>query len=104
MEQIIDDVLYNTETDDVIAAIEKKSSNFDLYAWGEVLQRNASGGFYLFCHGAPFSRYGKTPTSKNVFAGGGQIHPLSLEDAKEWASHYLEKEEFASVFPEQLHL
>lgn len=104
MELIVDGVVYATERDELLAAMEKKTSEIDMYAWGEALYRNASGDFYLYCHGTPYSRYGSSRTSRNCFAQGEQIKPLSLDEAHEWAQRYMDEPELAGLFSDQISL
>ncbi len=96
MKKIIKGRLYNTDTARVVGGASHGYPG-DLGFWCEELHQKRTGEFFLYGEGGPMSKYARY-CGQNQWAGGEEIIPLSLEEAKEWGEKYLSAEEYEEIF------
>ena len=98
MKKIINGKLYNTETAKLVGSA-RYSYPGDFSFWREELYQKKTGEFFLYGEGGPMTKYSRSIGS-NTTAGGEEIIPLTVKEAKEWAEKYLEVEEYEQIFGE----
>lgn len=98
MKKIIDGKLYNTQTAKLLGE-DSYSNPSDFNYWIESLFQKRTGEFFLYGEGGPMSRYAQT-TGPNEWSSGGEIQPLTAENARQWAEKHLSADEYESIFGE----
>lgn len=96
MKKIIGGRCYNTDTAKNLGSTGYSHPG-DFSFWVERLYRKKTGEFFLHGVGGPMSKYAHQ-VGPNEWSGGEEIHPLSLEEAREWAEKNLETEEYEQIF------
>jgi hypothetical protein len=96
MKKVINGKRYDTDTAKLVGETSY-SNRGDFYFWSEELYRKKTGEFFLYGEGGPASKYSQQ-IAQNEWAGGEQIIPLTLAEAREWAEKYLDADEYEKVF------
>ena len=96
MYKIINGARYNTETAKELGSYwHSTPSDFNFFA--ETLYLTKSGKYFLHGEGGPMSQYAEFH-SANSWGSGEKIIPMTMEEAKEWASEHLDGEEYDAIF------
>ncbi len=96
MKKIINGKRYDTDTAKILGSAGYSHPG-DFSFWLERLYRKRTGEYFLHGVGGPMSKYARQ-VSLNEWTGGEEIHPLSPEEAQDWAEKHLEVEEFELIF------
>jgi len=98
MRKIINGRRYDTDTAQFLG-YAGYSHPGDFSFWVERLYRKRTGEFFLYGVGGPMSKYARR-VGLNVWSGGEEIRPLSLEEAREWVEENLDADEYEVIFEE----
>lgn len=97
MKRIIGGKKYDTETAEEVAEVTHGNRRqFEYYE--ETLYRKRTGEYFLYGYGYAASRYAKQVCGD--FVPGGDIIPLTFEQARSWAERELSADEYESIFGE----
>ena len=96
MKKIINNKLYDTATAKKLAEWDQNGADAQNYI-AESLYRKKTGEFFIFGNGGVNTKYAKIGRSKG-FEPGCEILPLSLDQAKAWASDHLSSHEYDDIF------
>lgn len=100
MKKHINGKLYNSEAGKVIGTWNNGCSS-DLDAVEESLILKSSGEFFIYGYGGPRTPYARAvPYNSNCWSSGGDIFPLTYDEAKKWALEYLSVDEYDACFGE----
>lgn len=92
MKKVINGKLYNTETAKLLGE-DSYSHPGDLAHWSEELYQKRTGEYFLY------GRYAQT-TGQNEWSSVEQIHPLTVENARQWTEQHLSADEYEAIFGE----
>lgn len=96
MKKIINGRLYNTDTAKEVGSYSNCLGYGDFRFLNESLYRKKTGEFFLYGEGGPMTRY--AVRDGDMWAGGEDITPMSVESAKKWAEEYLSADEYEGIF------
>lgn len=99
MKKYINGRKYDTETAQAVGSWSNNRSYGDFSRCEETLYRKKTGEFFLYGEGGPMSRYAKS-AGDNSWSGGEEIHPLTFDEAREWAEEQLDGDEYEKIFGE----
>jgi len=103
MKKIIDGLRYNTENAIEIGSASYNGSKSDFHYWSETLYKTPrSGKFFLAGEGHGLSRWGSGSMANGTRTWGEGIRPLTSDDARQWCEQYLEGDEWAEHFADQI--
>ena len=89
MRQVVDGLLYDTETAEAIGECGSFGGDRSNFRWWDaVLYRTAKGRFFLAGEGGPMSRF--ADVEGRTMRSGTGIQPLDEDEALEFASSHLE--------------
>jgi hypothetical protein len=97
MKAIIHGLRYDTEKAILVGKADQNGPTNDFRYWQAGLYKTPrSGRFFLAGHGGPMTRWSRP--AGNMTTGGSGIHPLTHEDALEWAEQFLSDAEVEAGF------
>lgn len=97
MKKIINSRRYDTEKAKRLAEYSpagRPRNNYDFYE--EALYIKRTGEYFLHGIGGPATRYAEAVG--DCWSGGEKIFPLSYDQARQWAEHNLDAEEYEKLF------
>ena len=97
MKKIINNKRYDTEKAKRLAEYSpagRPRNNYDFYE--EALYIKRTGEYFLHGIGGPATRYAKAVG--DGWSGGEKIIPLSHDQARQWAEHSLDAEDYEKLF------
>lgn len=94
--KVINGKLYDTATAKKLAEWDENGADSINYI-SEALYRKKTGEFFVFGDGGANTKYARISRSKS-FEPGSEIIPLSLAQAKAWASDHLSHHEYDDIF------
>lgn len=86
MKQVIDGLLYNTETAHTIGNYYNNKTYSDFDCIDETLYKTKKGRYFIH-------------HDNGVRCGGEYIEPVSVEEAKEWLEAHCDADEYLDEFP-----
>ena len=89
-------VMYNTETAECLGSWSNRCTGFTYCK--ETLYRKANGEFFLHGEGGPKSIYGEVYGDRRT--DGEVILPRTYREAREWAEHHLDPDDYEAIFGE----
>ena len=98
MRKIINGKMYDTETAKKIDYTSNYLSSSDFHYYEERLFKKKTGEFFLHGHGGPASKY-RTPCG-DMWSGGENIIPLTVDEAKSWVEQNSTTETYIELFGE----
>lgn len=97
MKKIINSKLYNTETATEIGCWDNNLGSRDFNYCCEYLYIKKTGEFFIYGYGGPMSKYAE-PAECGGWSGGGEIHPISENEAMLWAEKKLSADEYLKLW------
>ena len=96
MKKVIDGKRYDTDSARKMG--ERSGGQYGDLNWiSETLYRKSTGEYFLHGQGGANTRYAVAIGAQS-WSGGEKIFPLSLEEAKEWASENLDGDTYEEIF------
>lgn len=83
MKKIINGVLYNTDTAQLLVEYEKFAGD-RLHYVREALYRKQNGEYFIYGEGGALTNYASY-SAYNTFSGGSSIYPVDETEARSWA-------------------
>ena len=96
MKKIINQILYDTDTDTEIGGNGYSTPN-DFRHFYERLYKRSNGEYYLHGEGGPLSKYAVS-TGTNETSGSETIIPLTPAEARDWAADNLDADDYIATF------
>ena len=100
MKELIDGLLYDTETATKICSNKSEKRIAKIFTWEATLYRTENGRHFVAGHGGPMTAFGKASTSGA--AGSEKIIPLEDDHAYELAENVLSIDELMVHFPDKI--
>ena len=98
MKKIINGKMYNTETAKEIDRASNNLPSSDFQYYEENLFKKKTGEFFLHGHGGPASKYREA--CGDMWSGGENIIPLTVDEAKSWVEENSSTEIYIELFGE----
>jgi hypothetical protein len=95
MKKIIKGKRYDTETARLMGSWGNNRTDFSYVH--EELYRKKTGEYFLYGRGGAMSKYAEA-VDQNSWSGGSNIRPLTYEEARDWAEHHLDADEYEEIF------
>jgi hypothetical protein len=95
MKKIIKGKRYDTETARLMGSWGNNRTDFSYVH--EELYRKKTGEYFLYGRGGAMSKYAEA-VDQNSWSGGSDIRPLTYEEARDWAEHHLDADEYEEIF------
>jgi hypothetical protein len=101
MKKIIDGIRYDTTRATEIGNASHSNPS-DFHHWDETLfKAPRSGRFFIAGSGGPMSKWSRS-IDQNSWSGSSGIRPMNKEQARQWCEQYLEGDEWAEHFADQI--
>lgn len=97
MKKIIGGKRYDTDSARLVGEWSNGYGRNDFAYVIESLYCKRTGEYFLHGEGGASSRYARS-CGQNMWSGGEHIMPLSYEEARDWAEHRLEADEYEAEF------
>ena len=94
MKKIINGKMYDTET---ATAVKNDMGGEGFGRYDETLYRKKTGEYFLYGEGGPRTRYAHS-AGQNAWSGGEKCIPLTYDEAREWAEHTMDADEYENEF------
>ena len=102
MKKIIDGIRYDTEKATLVGSAEAPCPRNDFHWWAEELYRAPrSGRFFIAGEGGAMSKWSRS-IDQNSWSGSAGIRPMNAEQAREWCEQYLDDDDWAEYFADQI--
>ena len=96
MKQVINGIVYCTETAKLLGCWSNTANSRD-FAWAcETLYKTKSGQYFLHCEGGPLSRYGSHFGNESGY--GEKIEVTTIDQARTSAEERLDGDEYEAIF------
>ena len=99
MKKIIKGKLYNTETAKELAAWSNGLSYSDFNWCEETLYRKKTGEYFVAGEGGPMTKY-RENLGNRTYGSGEDITPMTEDEARTWAEHRLDADDYIEIFGE----
>lgn len=99
MKKIINGKKYDTDTAKEMSTYCSNHPRNDFGFYEETLYRKKTGEYFLYGSGNAASKY-SVSCGDNSWSGGERIIPFTEQEAKTWAEHYCDADEYETIFGE----
>ncbi len=100
--KVIDRIVYNTETAEIIHEWENMCSKSDFGFTAETLYKTKKGNFFVCGESGPMGKYAVSLGNNSTGGSSGNITPISEDQAIDWLERHDGDEKLLELFPDEI--